>query len=78
MKVSKSESENKIAERQKYILKRIVTGLDAYPRTDVSTWDGLQNTKGDIHNMLFYHISAGKHLVKNVDFTMFMKRVWNL
>jgi hypothetical protein len=78
MKMKVSENENKIAERQKYIFKRIVTGLDAYPRTDVSTWDGLQNTKGDIYIMPFYHIAAGKHLVKNVDFVMFVKRVWNL
>jgi hypothetical protein len=51
VKVSESESENekKIAERQKFIFKRIVTGLDAYPRTDVSRWDGLQNMKGDIY-----------------------------
>jgi hypothetical protein len=31
-----------------------------------------------IYNMPFYHIAAGKHLVKNVDFVMFVKRVWNL
>jgi hemimethylated DNA binding protein len=43
---------------QKYNFRGIVTGWDAYPRTDVSRWDGLQNMKGDINNMPFYHIAA--------------------
>jgi len=43
---------------KKYNFRGIITGWDAYPRTDVSRWDGLQHIKGNVNNMPFYHVIA--------------------
>ena len=43
---------------KKYNFRGIVAGWDAYPRTDVSRWDGLQHIKGNVNEMPFYHVVA--------------------
>jgi len=47
-----------IVKHKKYDFRGIVTAWDSFPRTDVSRWDGLQDMKGNVNDMPFYHIYA--------------------
>ena len=47
-----------IVKHKKYNFRGVVVGWDAFPRTDVSRWDGLQHIEGNVAKMPFYHVMA--------------------
>ena len=47
-----------VVRHKKYNFRGVIAGWDAYPRTDVSRWDGLQDIKGEVNDMPFYHVIA--------------------
>ena len=47
-----------VVKHKKYNFRGIIAGWDAYPRTNVSNWDGLQDVKGEVNNMPFFHVVA--------------------
>eukprot|EP00559_Dactyliosolen_fragilissimus_P008986 CAMPEP_0184864100 /NCGR_PEP_ID=MMETSP0580-20130426/13750_1 /TAXON_ID=1118495 /ORGANISM="Dactyliosolen fragilissimus" /LENGTH=739 /DNA_ID=CAMNT_0027362747 /DNA_START=281 /DNA_END=2500 /DNA_ORIENTATION=+ len=45
-----------IVKHKKYGFRGIIVGWDPTPTVDVSKWDGLQDVRGDVNEMPFYHI----------------------
>ena len=45
-----------IIRHTKYDFRGVVVGWDPRPTVDVSNWDGLQDVKGNVNEMPFYHV----------------------